>query len=344
MSTKLLMGLMEIYGTSGNEGKIRAAILKEIRKHVKDVKVDRFGNIVAHKKGKGPKVLMAAHMDEIGLIIKSISDKGNIRCSSIGGIEAISLIGQRVHMHGKRGKVHGIITTPEISDDEGMEELPEISDLIVETGMDRRELKKNNIDTGTFIDLEQKSEIFGRKITGKALDDRIGCYILLELARKLRKSRADVYYVFTVQEEIGLYGSQTSLYGISPDMAIVVDATTADDAKEQAHEITKHLGKGPVMTIKDEDIISNLCLDGHLRKLARRLKVPLQVEVNDEGTTDARSISVSKGGIPTTMVGVAIRNMHTTMGLASLKDIDWLIKLLEGFLRKPPLKCMQPNQ
>jgi putative aminopeptidase FrvX len=339
MTVKLLMRMMEIYGTSGNENEIRKLILKEIRKHVKDVKVDRFGNVIAHKGGAGPKIMLAAHMDEVGLIIRSISEKGNIRCSVIGSLEPVSLIGQRVHMHGKR-MVHGIATTPEISDDEGLDELPEIEDMIIETGMDKKELKRNGIDVGAFINLEQKSEMFGRKITGKALDDRVGCYVLLELARRLKKTKADIYYVFTVQEEIGLYGSQTSLYGINPDMAVVVDMTTADDAKEEAHEITKRLGKGPTITVKDEDIISNLCMDGFLKKLGDRLKIPYQIEVNDEGTTDARIISVSKGGIPTTMMGVPVRNMHTTMGLASLKDIGWLIRLLEAFLKKPPLKCV----
>lgn len=339
MTVKLLMRMMEIYGTSGNEEAIREFILKEVRKHVKDVKVDKFGNVVAHKKGAGPRIMLAAHMDEVGLIIRSISDKGNIRCSTIGSLEPVSLIGQRVHMHGKT-MVHGIATTPEISDDEGLEELPGTDDIIIETGMDKKELKRNRIGVGTFINLEQRSEIFGRKITGKALDDRVGCYVLLELARKLKGTKADIYYVFTVQEEIGLYGSQTSLYGISPDMAVVVDMTTADDAKEEAHEITKRLGKGPTITVKDEDIISNICMDEFLKRLADRLRIPYQIEVNDEGTTDARIISVSKGGIPTTMLGVPVRNMHTTMGLASLKDIGWLISLLEAFLKKPPLKCI----
>ncbi len=334
------MKLMEIPGTSGNEGDIRKAILREIRKHVKDVRVDNFGNIIAHRKGKGPKMLLTSHMDEIGLITKAVTEKGNIRCSSIGGIEPISLIGQRVHMKARRGMIHGIVTTPEISDDEEVEEIPKIKDLIVETGMSKKELTNRGVSVGAFLNLEQKSCMFGRKISGKALDDRVGCYILLELARKLRKSSADIYFVFTVQEEIGLYGSKTSLFNISPDLAIVVDVTNSDDAKEHPHEVSKQVGKGPTITIKDEEMMSDICLDKYLMKIAKGKKLPLQMDVSDEGTTDALSIAVSKGGIPTTVVGVPVRNMHTTMGIASLKDIGRAIIILEEFLRKPPRKCI----
>jgi len=340
--TELLKRLMEITGASGNEGKVRTFIQKEIKKYVKDVKVDKFGNLVAHKKGKGLKVMLAAHMDEVGLMIKSISEKGNIYCAEIGGLEPIGLVGQRVQVATKKGMLTGIISIPEINDAEEVEELPVLDDLFVDTGLTKKELNKRGVSIGSFLELKQETELLGNKdlILGKALDDRAGCYILLELAKRLKKSDTDIYFVFTVQEEVGLYGSKTSVHGLEPDWAVVVDATPADDAKEHAHEITKVVGKGPCVTIKDADMISNVCVSDWLKSIARKKKIPLQLEVNDIGSTDALSISISKGGIPTSVVGPAVRNLHTTAGVASLKDIENIIKLLEELLKKHPKKCI----
>ena len=339
----LLEKLTEAKGVSGNEQEIRKLILKEIKKYAKDVKIDKFGNIIAHKKGTGPKVMLAAHMDEIGLMVKSISDKGNIYCSEVGGHEPIGLIGQKIRIKAKKGFIRGIITIPALYDGEELdEELPVVEDLVVDTGLTKNQLKKLGIGIGSFIELEQKTEFLGSKdfICGKALDDRLGCYILLELAKKLQKTKSNIYYVFTVQEEIGLYGSKTSVYTIDPDWAIIVDVTNADDSSEHSHEITKQLGKGPCITIKDAEMISNICIDDWLKKIAKKKKIPIQLDVSDTGTTDALTISISKGGVPSAVVGVAIRNLHTTIGIANLQDIKNAINLLAELLKNPPKKCV----
>jgi endoglucanase len=339
---QLLKKLTEVKATSGNEKRIRELILKEMRKHVKDVKVDKYGNVIAHKKGNKPTVMLAAHMDEIGLMVKSVSENGNIYVSEIGGQEVISLIGQRVSMKTKKGRIYGVVTLAGISDGEDVEEVGSIENLIVDTGLNKKELKKLGIGIGTFIALEEEMTTLGRKdiICGKALDDRIGCYMLIELAKKLKKSKSDIYYVFTVQEELGLYGSKTSVYAIDPDWAVVLDVTNANDAKEHSHVTTKELGKGPCITVKDADMIANVCIDNWLKDIAKKEKIPIQLDVSDVGTTDALSISVSKGGIPTTVVGVAVRNLHTTIGIASMRDINYGIKLLYGLLKKPPKMCV----
>jgi len=339
---KMLRELMEITGTSGNEIKVRNFILNEIKKHVKDVKVDKFGNLVAHKKGKGLKVMLVAHMDEVGLMVKSIDERGSIYCSEIGGLEAIGLVGQRVEIKTKKGMITGVITIPAVSDSEEVEDVPVIEDLIVDTGLTKKELKKRGVSIGSFMNLKQETEILGNKdvILGKALDDRAGCYVLIELAKRLKKSDTDIYFVFTVQEEVGLYGSKTSLHGIEPDWAVVVDVTASDDAKEHAHEITKIVGNGPCITIKDADMISNVCISDWLKQIAKKKKIPVQLEVSDIGTTDALSISIAKGGIPTSVIGPAVRNLHTTASVASLKDIENIVKLLEELLKKHPKKCI----
>jgi endoglucanase len=339
---EMLKRLSEERSTSGNERRIRTLIMKEIKKYVKNVKIDKFGNIIAHKKGNKPTVMLAAHMDEIGLMIKGISEKGNIYVSEIGGHEVISLIGQRISMRTKKGRIYGVVTLPEISDGEDAEEIGSVNNLIVDTGLSKKELKKLGVGIGTFIALEEDMTNLGSKdiICGKALDDRIGCYMLIELAKKLKSSKSDIYYVFTVQEEVGLYGSKTSVYAIDPDWAIVLDVTNANDAREHSHVTTKQLGKGPCITIKDADMIANVCIDDWLKDIAKKKKIPIQLDVSDVGTTDALSISVSKGGIPTTVVGVAVRNLHTTIGIASMRDIENGIKLLSELLKNPPKVCV----
>ncbi len=338
----LLKELMDITGTSGNEQEVRNFIYKEIKKYVTDIKVDKFGNLIAHKKGKGPTVLLASHMDEVGLMIKNISERGTIACSQIGGLEPLSLIGERVLIKTKKGNLQGVLTIHEVSDAEDVTTLPKLQDLFVDTGMSKKELMKYGVEIGNFLQLIQETTTLGNKdfILGKALDDRVGCYILIELAKRLKKTSSDVYFVFTVQEEVGLYGAKTSLYNLNPDWAVVVDVTNADDAREHPHEATKVVGGGPCITVKDADMISNVCIDEWLKEIAAKEKIKIQLEVSDIGTTDALSISVSKGGIPTAVVGPAVRNLHTTAGVASLKDIEQTIRLLAELIKNHPQKCI----
>jgi endoglucanase len=306
------------------------------------VTVDKFGNLIAHKKGSGPTVMLVAHMDEVGLMIKSINERGNIFCSEIGGLEPVSLIGRLVSIKTNKNQIYGVISTPEINDDEEVTALPKIDDLFVYTGLNKKELMSQGVEIGSFIELVRETVFLGNKnmICGKALDDRVGCCILVELAKRLKKSKDDIYFVFTVQEEIGLYGSKTSIEAINPSWAIVVDVTNADDSHEHTHEVTKEVGLGPCVTVKDADMIANVCIDGWLKDIAKKNKIPIQLEVSDIGTTDALSISISKGGIPTAVVGVAVRNLHTTSGVASLKDIENTIRLLTELIKNHPATCI----
>lgn len=337
----LLNRLICATGTSGKENEIRNMIFKEIKKYVKDVKEDKFGNIIAHKKCSGPTVLLIAHMDEIGLMVKSIDIKGYIHCSEIGGVEPLSLIGARVSISTKKGKVNGVITLKSISNDEGVGPIPSVEHLIVDTGLNLEELKERGIEIGSYVDIQKTVGFLGSKkfVCGKALDDRIGCYVLIELARRLKKFKVgcDIYFVFSVQEELGLYGAKTSVYNIKPDWAVSVDVTGANDFGEDS---TRMLGKGPTITVKDAQMIANPCIDSWLKELAEENKIPYQLDVSDRGTTDALSISVAKGGIPTTVVGVAVRNLHTPIGIAHTEDINNAIQLLHLLLKNPPLKCL----
>ena len=328
----LLFKLITATGPSGEEDEVRKIILKEIKPYVDQIKIDKFGNVIAHKKGKGQKILLAAHMDEVGLIIENIEQEGWIRCSEVGWIEPLVLLGERVTIETKKGPIIGILTTREISNDDAIKELPKLDDIVVDTGLTKRELTKLGVERGTYLKLILKPTFLGNKqiIAGKALDNRLGCYALIELAKRLKKTFVDVQYAFTVQEEIGLIGSKTSVYNINPDWAIIIDVTSTDDFDGKN---TKMLGKGPCITIKDAEIITNRKLNEHIKTIAKAERIPFQLEVTEKGTTDAASISTAKGGIPSTIISIPIRNIHTTSSIAHGRDIELAIKLIETTLK-----------
>ncbi len=341
---ELLKTLSEINGQSGNEKAVREIIRQEIKPHVDELYVDKFGNLIARKKGKGSCIMLAAHMDEIGVMVSKIDIDGKVYVSPIGGLEPITLLGEQVHVITKAGKeIEGIVTTKILQEGDELEKLPTIEDIYIDIGMSsKEEAEKAGVQIGNYIDIVKNfihlGDGKGSLITGKALDDRIGCYILIELAKRLKHSKAEIYYVFTVQEEIGLRGAKTSIYSINPDYAIVLDMTETDDAKSPL--VGKSLSKGPIVVIKDAEMLTNTCLNDWIIDLGKKHKIPVQPDVSDFGTTDALNVSVAKGGIPCTVVGVAVRNIHSTTSVACEKDIANAIKLLELLLKNPPKLCV----
>lgn len=335
MNIKLLEKLSNAYGVSGNEHDVRKIIEKEIRPYVNKLTVDDLGNLIAVKKGKGKKILLAAHMDEIGLMVRSVTSNGFLQVSPIGGIDPSLLICQRVHVDSKRKKLlHGVITTKETSNDEDLPKIITMESLLIDTGLSRKALEKIGVTIGSYVALDEKFHLMSNNFFyGKALDDRIGCYILIELAKRIKKTENEIYFVFTVQEEVGLYGARTSMYKLNPDMAIAIDIAPADDLSSDP---VLALGKGPSITVKDAEMIANVKLNSWLVKAAKENKIPVQLEVSDIGTTDALNISISKGGIPSTILGVPLRNLHTAVGVANFEDIENAIKLLEIALKNPP--------
>lgn len=331
----LLEDLLNVFGVSGSEGSVRNIIIKNMKKYVDDIHIDKSGNVIAHKKGKQPKVMLAAHMDEVGIIVKNIDPQGRIYFSVIGDIDPLALICQRVIIETRKGLVYGVVTMDDMSNAFDIDNKPKLEDLFVDIGLTQKELAKMRIETGDYIYFKRKKISLGSKniLSGKALDDRIGCYILLELAKKLRKIKNEVYLTFTVQEEVGLYGAKTSAYTIDPDWAIAVDATNSDDFAQDA---TIKIGRGPCITIKDAEMIGDHAINSHIMKLCKKNNIPLQLDVSDVGTTDALSIAISRKGVPATALTVPVRNLHTTIGIVDRRDINHAIKLLELLLKNPP--------
>ena len=285
--------------------------------------------------------MLAAHMDEIGLMIKAIRDDGRMKVAMIGGLEPVTLIGQSVSLLGHQCEVicEGVLTTEEIHEDFPPEKIPDIDDLYIDAGVNAKELQKLGIHVGTSAVAKHSAKFLGSKeyLSGKGLDDRIGCYVLIQLAKKTKNLKKNIYYVFTVQEEIGLYGAQTSAGTIDPDWGIAIDVTNTLDAMvPKSYE----LGKGPCITAMDSDMIASSCINNNLIAIAKKKNLPFQMKVEEGGTTDATRIRLAKGGIPATTVGVAIRNLHSTISIAHMKDIESCITLLHEFLKDGEKVCV----
>ncbi|MHA2401295.1 MAG: M42 family metallopeptidase [Promethearchaeota archaeon] len=333
---KLIKKLSDAFGVSGNEENVRRIIQNNIKSHVDKIEADKMGNLICKKNGedRDSALIVAAHMDEIGLMAREINKCGHIYFSKVGVLSKQVLLGQKVHIQGKKKEIHGVITHKKLHIGEESDTFEEDADLYVDCGISKEELESMGIGIGTYIVPERKLVVLGNNniVSGKALDDRLGCSILIQLAQSVKKPKTDVFYVFTAQEEIGMYGAKTSMYKIEASSAIAVDISFATDTSDSGIQ----LGKGPVITIKDSDLIANRALVDYLIDLAKKRRIPYQLEVSDMGTTDALYMSISKGGLPATAVGVPIRNPHSTISIANLKDIKNCLRLLKAYLEHPP--------
>ena len=341
---KLLEKLMNAIGPSGAEAHVRSVIRKEIETHVDEITIDKFGNLIARKKGSGPKIVLAAHMDEIGLMVKSVRRDGQMQFSTIGGIEPIAVVGQSVKILNGKNKVacKGVISFEELQEDLELDESPKMENMYIDAGIDKKALKKLGIGVGSYAIATNEFTYLGNKkvFCGKAVDNRVGCYVLIELIKKLKKNCcSDLYFLFSVQEEIGMYGVQVSMYKINPDWGIAVDTTNSEDA-DVDRTIVK-MGDGPILTLKDSEIITSKFLDDHIKMLASRKKLPIQLKVEEMGTTDATRIMLHKEGLPSTVLSIAVRNIHSSIGISHLDDVTNAVKLLKELLEKPP--CMRKD-
>jgi tetrahedral aminopeptidase len=339
---ELLKELVNAFGPSGYEQPVREILMRELKKHVDEVHVDKFGNLIGHKKGAGSKVMLAAHMDEIGLMVRKVTSEGHLHLAAVGGVDPLSIVGQQAIVKSFNGSYSctGIITFADMHNGLEIEELPGMDGVYVDVGLSRSQLAKKGISVGSYVVPNHHFAYLGSNqfITGKALDNRVGCYALLEVARKLKRVKTpDVYFIFTVQEEIGMHGAKVSTYELDPDWGVAVDTIEADDAETDA---AVSLGKGPALLLMDSEVITNRCLNEHLMNLSKHKKIPLQLKVEDAGTTDATNIMLTKTSVPSASLVVPVRNIHTTVSVSHTKDIDNMIKLLVELLKKPPKICL----
>ncbi len=331
---KLLKKLSDAHGISGYEDEIRDIIKSELESYVDEIKTDKLGNLICIRNGNEFKEMVCAHMDEIGFMVKSIDEKGFIRFAPIGGWFSQIVLGQRVVLHGERGKVFGVVgcKPPHVMKDEERKKAVEIKDMFIDVGAESKEEVLNmGIDVGTPITIDRELVKIGNRVTGKALDDRVGLAVMIE-ALKMTESDATIYAVATVQEEVGLKGARVSAFAIEPDVALALDVCVATDfpGAESTYMDIK-LGKGPAITIVDASgrgLIAAKNVVRWLKETAEKYDIPYQLEVAEGGTTDATAIQLTKSGIPSGVVSVPARYIHSPVEIVDMRDVENSAKLV----------------
>jgi endoglucanase len=326
----LIKELTEAYGPAGREEQIRAIIRTEIESlaSVGNVRVDALGNLLVLKKGTGDgkTVMLAAHMDEIGLIVSYVDEKGFLRFQPIGSVDVATLAGGRVQF------ADGAIGVIAPENREEFKKKPELSKLYIDIGAaDRNKAQKRLGEAVSFV---RPFADLGERIVSKALDDRIGCTALIEVLRQLESSPHDIFFVFSVQEEIGLRGARTSAYGLEPELAIAVDITAAADTPE-APKLAMKLGAGPCIKVMDSGMLSHPGVKNLLIETAQAHDIPYQLEILQKGTTDAAAIQLARSGVPAGCVSIACRYYHTPSEMVDMADVENTVKLLLAVLEKP---------
>ena len=321
---ELMQTLNACHGPSGNEGQVAAAIRTLAAPYVDEITSDPLGSLICHKRGSGPKVMFAAHMDSIGFIVTHIDEAGYLRFGQVGGLSAHDLPGTPVRFkNGTRGVV-AIQGKVEPKD-------WKLDHLYIDIGAKDRGEAQSKVRVGDTAVYDTTPFVSGRRLFSPYLDDRIACAILLSAMERLKEGDNDLYFVFTVQEEVGLRGARTAAYGIDPDYGIAVDVTDSDDIPDAPHECSSTAGKGAAIKVMDSSVICHPAVVKTLEELALTRDIPYQLDVLRFGGTDAGAIHQSRAGVYTGGISVATRYVHTPLEMADLDDIEACADLVAAF-------------
>jgi putative aminopeptidase FrvX len=331
----LLEKLSNAHGISGWEGSIQEIVKDEITPYVDEVRVDKLGNLIATKKGEKPSIMIDAHADEIGLMVKHMDEKGFIRFLRIGGWFDQTLLNQRVIIHTSSGPIVGVIGSkpPHVMKEEERKKVVEARDMFIDIGCScQGDVEKLGIRPGTPISIDRTfTSLQGDSVTGKAFDNRAGLIIMIE-ALKRTKSKSTIYAVAAVQEEVGLKGAKIAAFGLDPDLAIAADVTIPGDHPGiEMKDAPIEMGKGPVLVLADASgrgILATPQVVEWLMGTAMEFEIPVQLEASDGGTTDATAIHLTRSGIPTGVISVATRYIHSPVEVLSISDIDKAAELM----------------
>ena len=321
---ELLKRLTQITAPSGNEGGILRIIQDELGGIADSVSTDVMGNITVRKNGGGKRLMLAAHADEIGVMATVIGDDGYIRFSNIGGIRPHYAHGSRVRF------LNGTLGVVMAEGDADMKAL-KLSKMYIDIGAaDKADAEKcvNIGDVAGFVgDFEQTERV----VISKALDNRIGCYVLIQALKQMKSSKNDIYAVFTAQEELGVRGATTAAYAAEPDMAIAVDVTKTGDTPGAAAMSVK-LDGGAAIKVRDDRVITHHAVRERMVKTARDNGIPYQMEVLQGGGTDAGAIHTSRAGVPSGVLSIPTRYVHSSSEMAAVADIEAAVRLLAGLM------------
>lgn len=325
----LIKQLVETPGPSGFEHEIRDVIRDAIGDAADEIRVDALGSLIARKGTKteaGLRVMISAHIDEIGLMVTHVDDNGFLRFTNIGGINPLTCYGGRVlFMDGTRGVI-------------GMDSIesgktPKLRDLFIDVGATSKEDCPVNV--GDVCGFERPFLDLGKRMVAKSMDDRIAAAIAVEVLKQLENTPHEVHFVFSTQEEVGLRGATTAAYGIDPDLGFAIDVTRSGDTPRFSPKMATALGDGPAIKVRDSSFIADPRLVDWMIKAAEKSNIPYQLEVLEAGGTDGRAIQLTRAGAPAGCVSIACRYIHSPSEMVDSDDVENAVKLLVKLLSEP---------
>jgi len=332
---ELLQELTETSGVPGYEDRIREIVRRELEPEVDEIRGDGMGNVVGTIHGDADsEVVVAAHMDEIGFMVRHVTEEGFVQVDALGGWDARVLKAQRVTVHTDEGDLTGVIGSvpPHTMDEEQLEATPEVEDVHIDLGLDGEEAKER-VSPGDLVTLEQTTDQIGEHISGKALDDRVCLFAMLEAARRIEDPEVTIHFAATVQEEVGIRGAQALGVDLDPDLAIALDVTVANDVPgfEPGDQVTE-LGEGTAIKLKDSSVITNPKVHRRMRKVAESEGIDHQLEVLPAGGTDTAGFQRAGGAAPVGAISIPTRYLHTVTESAHADDVAATVELLTAFL------------
>jgi endoglucanase len=332
----LLKKLVETHGPSGYESEVRELIRSEVEPLADEIRVDPLGNLIVRKgsigeehpagKARGKRILLAAHMDEIGLIVTYVDDKGYARFTNIGVFRTHTLPGNRVQfIDGTNGVIWMERPTKP-------KQTISLDRLYIDVGASNRQ--DCPVQVGDVAAIQRPFIEMGDRLVSKAMDDRVGVAILIETLRQLDTTPHEIYFAFTVQEEVGVRGVTPAAYGIDPELGLAVDVTgTGDTPKGMRMDI--NLGDGPAITVRDGKMLSDPRVVDWMVRTADNGNIPYQLEVSQLGSTDARAIQITRTGVSAGCLSIPCRYVHTPSEMVDLEDVNNSVRLLLELLNKP---------
>jgi putative aminopeptidase FrvX len=325
---ELIRKLVESFGPVGFEDEVRAIIRAEIKDLADEIRVGKLGDLIAIKKGRsgGKKIMLVAHMDEIGLMVTHVDRRGYLRVAPLGGVFPLYSVGARVRF------ADGRLGVLEVDRREDSTKAPTLDQLYIDVGATSKDDCPVNV--GDVAIFHQGLESVGERLIAKSLDDRIGCAILIETLRRLKQTPHEVYFVFSVQEETTSAGARTAAFSIEPDIAIAVDVTGTGDTPK-AQPMAVEMGKGPAIKVRDAGMIADPRVKNWMVQRAEAAKIPYQLEIFRLGTTDVQAVQTVREGVPSGGVVVPARYVHSQVEMIDLRDVENTVKLLVELLKKP---------
>lgn len=340
MDVSLLKDVCEIAGAPGFEKRIRDLIIELVTPYADEIEIDNLGNVIAVKKGQrnpdGKRVMVAAHMDEIGFIVTHIDENGFLRFHTLGGFDPKTLTAQRVIVHGKKDLIGVMGSKPiHVMSQEERNKLPKTTDFFIDLGMPKEEVEKY-ISIGDPVTRDRELIEMGDCVNCKSIDNRVAVFILIEALKNLKSPAYDVFATFTVQEEVGIRGANVAAHSINPDFGIALDTTIAFDVPgAQVHEKVTELGKGTAIKIMDAMTICDYRMVAFMKQIADQEKITWQPEILTAGGTDTAGVQrMGKQGAIAGAISIPTRHLHQVIEMAHKSDIQGSIDLLVACLEK----------